>query len=236
LEAGVTSRAEAGGSDRAGAGTPLGEAAALWWRERVSARTLRRDERRWTAWTAGVVLAFTLPGALLLYVEPLAFPAAALCFAHAWAIPWLQAGRGARSAEPLGAASADGTGSSSAERVALGLLADLVGHRERELLERSGHVLQRGELGIWVLGEEGALLVRRGGRRVDCWCVRIGEPEGLPAADRVAHLLLALREDEAGFATVANMNFSGALRRVRGRVGERTRMALDAARLSARRP
>jgi hypothetical protein len=70
---------------------------------------------------------------------------------------------------------------------------------------------------------------------VDCWCVRIGKPEGLPAADRVAHLLLALREDEAGFATVANMNFSGALWRIRGRLGERTRVALEAARRSPQR-
>jgi hypothetical protein len=127
-------------------------AAALWWRESVSERTLRRDERRWTAWTTWVVLAFTLPGALLLYVEPLAFPAAALCFAHAWAIPWLQAGRGARSVGALGAASAHGTGLSSSERVALGLLADLVGHRERELLERSGHALQRAS---WASGCSG---------------------------------------------------------------------------------
>ncbi len=235
MEAGLTSAADAAASGTPGAGARLAEAAVLWWRESVSERTLRRDERRWTAWTTWVVLAFTLPGALLLYVEPLAFPAAALCFAHAWAIPWLQAGRGARSVGALGAASAHGTGLSSSERVALGLLADLVGHRERELLERSGHALQRGELGVWVLGDEGALLVRPGGRRVDCWCVRIGEPEGLPAADRVAHLLLALREDETGFATVANMNFSGAVWRVRGRLGERTRVALDAARRSARR-
>ena len=32
----------------------------------------------------------------------------------------------------------------------------------------------------------------------------------LPSADRTAHLLLALREDEEGFATVANLAFSGA--------------------------
>jgi hypothetical protein len=233
VEPGLTSAADAAACASPGAGARLAEAAALWWRESVSERTLRRDERRWTAWTACVVLAFTLPGALLLYVEPLAFPAAALCFGHAWAIPWLQAGRGAGSVEPLGPATAE-TGSRSSERVALGLLADLVGHRERELLERSGHALQRGELGVWVLGEEGALLVRPGGRRVDCWCVRIGEPQGLPAADRVAHLLLALREDEAGFATVANMNFSGSVWRIRGRLGERPRAALDAARRSAR--
>lgn len=51
-----------------------------------------------------------------------------------------------------------------------------------------------------------------------------------PAGDRVAHLLLALREDEEGFVTVANLNFSGAVWRCRRRIGERQRPALDAAR------
>ena len=51
----------------------------------------------------------------------------------------------------------------------------------------------------------------------------------LPAADRVAHLLLALREDELGFAKVANLGFSGARWRVRRHLGERPRAALDAA-------
>jgi len=60
------------------------------------------------------------------------------------------------------------------------------------------------------VGQEGAILVRPGGHRVHCFCVRVGEAEDLPQADRVAHLLLALREDEEGFATVANRNFSGA--------------------------
>ena len=32
----------------------------------------------------------------------------------------------------------------------------------------------------------------------------------LPTGDRIAHLLLALRADEQGFATVANLAFSGA--------------------------
>ena len=53
------------------------------------------------------------------------------------------------------------------------------------------------------------MLVRPGGRRVHCWCVRADDP-ALPTADRTAHLLLALREDETGFATVANLAFSGA--------------------------
>ena len=234
MEASLESVGAAGARTGPAAHPRLAEAAALWWREGVSDRTLRRDERRWTAWTVWVVLVFALPGALLLYIELLAFPAAALCVAHAWAIPWLQAGRGARSAPSLGALQSEDEELGESDRVALGLLADLVGHRERDLLGRSGHAVQRRELGVWVLGEQGAFLVRPGGRRVDCWCVRIGEPDGLPPADRVAHLLLALREDEAGFATVANMNFSGAVWRVRGRLGERTRIALDAARKSAR--
>jgi hypothetical protein len=227
-------------------GGRLAEAAALWWREGVTPRTLRRDERRWTLWTAWVVVAFAVPGALLLYVQPLTFPAAALCFAHAWAIPWLQARRGARSAVAIGDASALGRAaispgrvpargaSAGPERVALGLLGDLVGHRERELLASSGLALQRGRFGTWLVGEQGALLIRPGGRRVDCWCVRIGDAEGLPPGDRVAHLLLALREDEPGFATVANVNFSGAAWRVRASLPDRSRVALEAARATAR--
>ena len=214
-------------------GGRLPEAAALWWREGVSGRTLRRDERRWTLWTASVIVAFSIPGALLLYVEPLTAPAAVLCFAHAWAIPWLQARRGAGSALPLGAAGTASAGKRNPERVALGLLGDLVGHRARDLLAATGFALEHGRFGIWLLGQQGALLVRPGGRRVDCWCVRIGDEDGLPAGDRVAHLLLALREDETGFATVANLNFSGASWRVHRGLPPRARAALDRARSEA---
>jgi hypothetical protein len=78
------------------------------------------------------------------------------------------------------------------------------------------------------VGEAGALLVS--GRRVSCWCVRATDPDGarLPSGDRVAHLLLALRSDEEGFATVANLAFSGARWRVRRRLPKRQRAALDA--------
>ena len=62
--------------------------------------------------------------------------------------------------------------------------------------------MERGRLGVWLVGEAGALLVRPGGRRVHCFCVRATDPE-LPRSDRIAHLLLALRQDEIGFATVA---------------------------------
>jgi hypothetical protein len=49
----------------------------------------------------------------------------------------------------------------------------------------------------------------------------------LPSADRIAHLLLALREDEQGFATVANHAFSGARWRVKRRLPRVQRPALD---------
>lgn len=215
----------------------LEEAARLHWREDASERTLRRDGRRWTAWTAWVVLAFATPGAALIAIEPLAFPAAAICFAHAWAIPWIQARRGARQVVPIGsersAANREGR-DPRAERVALGLLGDLVGHAERDLLTSTGLAAHRGDLGVWLVGEKGAFLVRNDGRRVDCWCVRVGESVGLPAGDRVAHLLLALREDELGFAKVANLGFSGARWRVRRQLPHASRPALDAARASLR--
>ena len=209
------------------AGGRLAEADALWWREETSERTLRRDGRRWTAWTAWVVIAFTTPGIVLLVLSPLTLPVALGCFAHAWIVPWLQARRGARSVVPLGGERAGAVrlsaGIAGATGVALGLLGDLVGHDERDLLARSGLALERGELGTWLVGERGALMVRRGGRRVDCWCVRVAEQDELPGGDRVAHLLLALREDERGFAKVANLGFSGAAWRVRRGLPERSR-------------
>src|SRR5262245_41832447 len=205
----------------------LEEANALWWRDDVSPPTLRRDELRWTAWTAWIAVLFTAPGVLLVYLEPLTFPVAAVCVAHAVLIPWLQARRGADQVAPLPVAR------SGPERVAIGLLGDLLDHSERELLVATGLVLERGELGVWLVGSSGALLVRPGGHRVDCWCVRVGESSDLPAADRAAHLLLGLREDELGFAKVANLSFSGSCWRIRRRLGLPAGSALRRARALA---
>ena len=203
-------------------GAVLPETAAVHWRPRLDPERLRRRGRLWTATTVAHSIPFLLTAVVLLALEPLSFPVAIMAIVHAWMIPELYAARGANVLRPR-RRSADGP-----ERVAAGLLGDLVGHAAREVHGRTGVVPERGRLGIWVVGEAGALLVRPGGRRVDCWCVK-ADAADLPSGDRIAHLLLALREDEQGFATVANLAFSGARWRVRRRLTPAVRPALDAA-------
>ena len=87
-------------------------------------------------------------------------------------------------------------------------------------------------MGVWLVGEGGAILLPEG-RRAHCFCVRTTDA-GLPPSDRVAHLLLALRTDEEGFATVANHSFCGAAWRVRRRMPKTMRPALDVARAARR--
>ena len=202
----------------------LAEAAAMPWRRRASERSLAEEGRIWTLWSVGVVVMFGLPAALLVRIEPLAFPVSAIFLGHGIAVLHLQARRGARGVKPMGKAA------NGPERTALGLLGDLVGHDARELLRNTGLVLERGRLGAWLVGQEGAILIRPGGHRVHCFCVRVGEGGDLPPADRVAHLLLALREDERGFATVANRNFSGATWRLSAELPREVRLAVQRAR------
>ena len=205
----------------------LPELASVPWRQRTDARWLLRWGRIWHAWTLLYTVPFLAAGAAMLWLAPIAAPVALMALAHAWIIPELYAFRGASVVRPKGPRN------EAAEPVAQGLLGDLLGHDERELQRRTGLALDRGELGVWLVGEAGALLVTPGARRVHCFCVRTTEPE-LPPSDRVAHLLLALRTDELGFATVANHAFAGAPWRVRRRLGERMRPGLDEARRAAR--
>ena len=210
------------------ASAPLPETAAVHWRPRADARRLRSRGRTWTLTTAAHTIPFVATAGLLFALEPLSFPVGLALLAHAWAIPELYARRGANVVRPKPRAE------EGPERVALGLLGDLVGHDARELHAQTGLVPERGALGVWLVGEAGAVLVAPGGRRVFCWCVQVPEP-GLPSGDRIAHLLLALRTDEEGFATVANLAFSGAPWRLRRRMPPRARPALDAGvRLSRR--
>jgi hypothetical protein len=209
------------------AGQALPELAAVPWRTRTDAQWLRRWGRIWHAWTLLYSVPFVIAAAAMMWLEPLAVPVALAALAHAWIIPELYAFRGASVVRPKGPRN------EAAEQTAQGLLGDLLGHDERELQRRTGLALERGDLGVWLVGEAGALLVVPGGRRVHCYCIRTTEPE-LPPSDRTAHLLLALRVDEEGFATVANHAFAGAPWRVRRRLPQRMRPALNEARRAAR--
>ena len=209
-------------------GTPLPERESVWWRRPVDAAGLRLRERVSAAYTAVYCTPLLAAGVILIALEPLLVPVALVSWLHAWVIPELFAHRGARVVKPL----PRGIGGEP-ERRAHGFLADLLDHRERELQAATGLALVRARLGVWLVGEAGALLVRPGGRRVHCFCARVTD-SALPRSDRIAHLLLALRQDEVGFATVANHAFAGAAWRARRRLEPGQRPALAAARALAR--
>src|SRR5512138_519051 len=114
----------------------LAEAAAMPWRRRASERSLAREGRTWTLWSVGVVITFGLPAALLIWIQPLAFPVSAIFLGHGIAVLHLQARRGARGVKPMGKAA------TQPERRALGLLGDLVGHDAREVLSETGLALE----------------------------------------------------------------------------------------------
>src|SRR3954465_12691879 len=193
------------------------------WRRLVDERRLRRTSAMWTATTSAHVVPFVAAAAALVAVEPLLVPVSLVSLAHAWVIPELYAHRGANVVRPKASRADPG-----AERVSAGLLGGLIGHEARTLHAETGLALERGALGVWLVGPAGALLIRPGGRRVHCYCVRVNDSQ-LPSGDRIAHLLLALRTDERGFATVANLAFSGARWRVRRRPGAAPRPAPEGA-------
>src|SRR4051812_34056106 len=207
-----------------GSAAALPELAAVPWRPRASAESLGRRGQVWTAYTIAHVVPFLAAAIVLVALDPIAIPVALACFAHAWIIPELYASRGANVVKPKRRRGGD-----AEERVAQGLLGDLVGHEARELQRETGLAIERGELGTWLVGEAGALLIVPDGKRVHCFCVTATDAE-LPPSDRIAHLLLALRSDETGFATVANHAFAGAPWRLRRRLKPAARAALATAR------
>ena len=155
---------------------------------------------------------------------------ALIAFAQAWINPELYAFRGASVLRPKGARH------ERSEPVAQGLLGDLLDHDERDIQRDTGVALQRGSHGHLDGG---------GGRAPSSFRPAAGAPTAsacgsptrdLPPSDRIAHLLLALRTDEQGFATVGNHAFCGASWRVRRRLPKPMRPALDAARTLANQP
>jgi hypothetical protein len=220
----------------------LPELASVPWRRRTDENVLRQADRRWTATTLAHETPFLLTALLLPLLSPLMIPVSLMALAFAWVIPELYAARGAgvlreprRRRRPLQTTTNPADAAEATEQRALGLLGDLVGHDARAHLQRTGLAIERGRLGVWLIGPAGGLLVRPGGRRVQCYCVHaVGDD--LPRADRIAHLLLAVRADELGFATVANLTFSGARWRVARRLAPLARNGLRAAANCARQP
>jgi hypothetical protein len=208
----------------------LPELADVPWRPLVDETSLRRVDRRWTAWTVAHELPLLATAVGLVLLSPILIPASLAALAFAWFIPDLYAAKGA---EVLRPPSVPGVPAADAELRAIGLLGDLVSDDARNLLRQTGLVVEQGTLGVWVVGGKGAVLVRGRGRRVQCYCVR-AKGEDLPLSDRVAHLLLALRADERGFATVANLSFSGARWRLARKLRPSARAGLQAAVLAAR--
>jgi hypothetical protein len=211
------------------ASATLDEVATVPWRPLADQAYLDRNARLWRLWTLLYSVPFAAVGIGLLAVTWLTLPVALAAFAQAWIIPELYAFRGASVMRPKGARH------EHSEPVAQGLLGDLLEHDERELQRATGVALHQGAMGLWLVGEAGAILLAGGGRRAHCFCVRVTDPD-LPPSDRIAHLLLALRTDERGFATVGNHAFCGAPWRVRRRLPKPMRPALDAARARVRAP
>jgi hypothetical protein len=229
----------AAAEDRLPLAGELPELADVPWRRLVDERSLRRIDRRWTAWTIGHELPLLATAVGLVVLSPILIPVSLAALAFAWFIPDLYAAKGAEVLRPPPAPRADpavaarGEARPEAELRAIGLLGDLVSDDARNLLGQTGLVLEQGTLGVWLVGGKGAVLVRGRGRRVQCYCVR-AKGEDLPLADRVAHLLLALRADERGFATVANLSFSGARWRLARKLRPTARAGLRAAVSTAR--
>lgn len=225
---GSMSIADTGGPGPANSGgASLPELASVYWRHPVDPRSLNRDGRLWALSTVAQVVPFVGFAVFLAFRAPVTLPLGFVLLVHAWMVPALYAARGANVVRPKPRRE------ESAERRALGMLADLLDFTAFERYDQTGLVLERGALGTWLVGEAGAILVAPGGRRAHCYCVATRDAE-LPSADRIAHLLLALRCDEAGFATVANRAFVGGRWRLRRRLPARVRPALDAAVRDAR--
>ena len=143
----------------------------------------------------------------MLWLDPITAPVALVAAAHAWIIPELYAARGAtvatpraraapprkpspRGCSPTCSATASASSSANRPRSRARPARDLAGGGGRRAADQPR----------W---QARARLLRR------------ATDSELPPSDRVAHLLLALRVDEEGFATVANHAFAGAPWRVR---------------------
>ena len=199
----------------------LPERAAVHWRPRVDERApaalARACGRRRRSRTSS---RSSSRGPCCVAIEPCSRPSA-LALVQPWAIPELYAQRRRERRAPARRARRG----RRADR--LGLLGDLVGHEARDLHARTGLVLERGRSASGSWGRRGRCSCGPGAGACTASACASTDPD-LPPRDRISHLLLALRTDEQGFATVANRRSRRALA-VRRRLPPQRRPALDAA-------
>ena len=154
----------------------LPELAAVPWRRRASEGSLRRRGQLWTLTTVAHVVPFIAVAVVLMLLQPLSAPVAVAALAHAWIIPELYAVRGANTIRPKRREPP------AAEPVAQGFLGDLLNHQERDLHRSTGLALERGRLGVWLVGEAGAVLVTPRDPDSEIAWIRLRvSPDGSPA-------------------------------------------------------
>ena len=107
----------------------LPELADVPWRPLVDERSLRRVDRRWTAWTIAHELPLLATAIGLVVLSPILIPVSLAALAFAWFIPTCTPPRAPRCCVRRRAPAAPGRCGGRPEVRALGLLGDLVGHR-----------------------------------------------------------------------------------------------------------
>ncbi len=132
----------------------LPELANVHWRERAGEQSLRRADRVWTLSFVAHEVPFLATAVVLPLLAPVLAVVSVFALGFAWAIPALYAARGAGVMRPQRrqAGAGQAAAGQAAEQRALGLLADLVGHGARELVTRTGLVVERAAFGVWVVG------------------------------------------------------------------------------------
>ena len=168
-------------------------------------------------YTALYVTPLIVVAVVLFWLEPLLVPGLARsALVHAWVIPELFANRGAGVVR---------VSRRSARRAPEQRRAGAAGRpaRPRRARPAAPTPAWRSSAAGWASGWWA--------RPARCWCAPAGgactpsacawPTRTCPARTAIAHLLLALREDEQGFATVANHAFAGATWRMRRRLAPR---------------
>ncbi len=195
------------------------------WRPRATARSLARTGQLWTLSTVSQTVPFVHhrgPARRAQADHPSGErDPARPCLDHSRALR----GPGGECREPR---SAPARAAPQAEQRAMLLLGDLIGHDARALYERTGLVSERGELGVWLRRAGGSAAGRHRGRPARLLPVRQGHrPRAARGRSRRSPAAGLCAPTSPGFATLANLAFSGARWRMRRRLQAPAREALD---------